>query len=163
MWYWSSSSSSRSTRVARKSERRRSGTTYSQRSNRMSRLRKLDDERDSRGETLPGRAIFLQLAPAGPRERVEFRAAVVFARSPFGGDPSFLFQLVQRRIERAIAHLKDVAGYLFEPLADGPSVQRFEGDNFQNQQVQGALHQIGRPAHQLSSVSEWKIIPSPLG
>jgi hypothetical protein len=82
---------------------------------------------------------------------------------PFRGDPSFLLELVQRRIKRAITHLKDVAGDLFQPLADGPSVEGFEGQDFQDEQVEGALHEIGGSAHRLISVSEWKNTPPSLG
>src|ERR1700730_16971933 len=91
------------------------------------------------------------MAPAWTGQRVELRAAVVLGRLPLGRDPASLFQLVQRGIERAIADLEDVTGHLLEALADRPAVKRLEREDFQNQEVQGALHQVRRLAHRMSS------------
>src|SRR2546430_528702 len=57
--------------------------------------------------------------------------------------------------------MKDIAGDLSNALGDGPAVHGLEGDHFQNQQVQGALHEIGRFAHSpLLSVTDKSIYKS---
>ena len=63
------------------------------------------------------------------------------------GDPALVLELVQRGVERSVAHLQDVTGYLLEALPDGPAVERLEGEDFENQQVERALDEIGWPAH----------------
>ena len=50
---------------------------------------------------------------------------------------------MERRVKRALAHLKNVAGHLPNTVSDGPSVRRFEGNGLQDEQVQSALDQIG--------------------
>src|SRR5947209_2801144 len=132
-------------------------------------LLQLHDAGDRRRQAAPVGGFLLEMPAAGPRERVELRAAVVLARLPLRGDPPLLLQLVQRRIQRPVADLENVARDLFQALADRPPVQRFERDDFQDQQVQGALDEIGRFAHSqlprlpragayttLLSVSKWK-------
>src|SRR5438552_5649645 len=56
------------------------------------------DAGDRRRQTTPVGGLFVEMPSAGPRERVELRAAVVLARLPFRPNPSFLLQFVQRRI-----------------------------------------------------------------
>ena len=58
-----------------------------------------------------------------------------------------LFELVERGVERALADLQDVARHLPDALRDRPAVHRLERDDLQDQQVQRALHEIGRFAH----------------
>jgi hypothetical protein len=50
--------------------------------------------------------------------------------------------------------LKYIAGNLFEPQADGVTIQRLESENLQKKQIQSALNQIGRLAHAFTSVTE---------
>src|SRR6266536_5064771 len=80
-------------------------------------------------------------------ERVELRAASEVGFLPFGGDEALLFQLVQGRVEGAVADLQRFGGHLFQALADGPAVHRLEGEHLQQQEVEGALDEIGRLAH----------------
>jgi hypothetical protein len=47
-----------------------------------------------------------------------------------------------------------LAGHLADALGDGPSVQRLKRDGLQDQEVNGALHEIGRFAHSLLSVTD---------
>ena len=62
-----------------------------------------------------------------------------------------MFQLVQGRIKRSVAHLQHVIRNLFQSLAKSPAVERLEGKNLQNQQIQSALDEICRLADKLSS------------
>jgi hypothetical protein len=58
-----------------------------------------------------------------------------------------LFELVECRVKRPIADLKDVSGNLFQALSDRPSVQRLQCDNLEKKKVQRALDEIGWFAH----------------
>jgi hypothetical protein len=49
---------------------------------------------------------------------------------------------VERRIERPIADLENVARDLAEPDADGPAVQRLEGEDLEDQKIEGALDEV---------------------
>src|SRR6185312_12816340 len=102
-------------------------------------------------EPVPVCRFLFELPAAEPGEGIELGTAVVLARSPFGGDPAFLLELVQSRIERSVTDLKHLAGNLLETLADGPAVQGLQGNDLEDQQVQGSLDQIGRLAHRYSS------------
>src|SRR5579872_916739 len=78
---------------------------------------------DCGGNAVPVGRLFFELPPPQARQRIEFRATVVFARLPLRPDPTALFQLVQRRVERTVADAQHIAGNLLQTLADGPSIQ----------------------------------------
>src|SRR5947209_1767298 len=117
-------------------------------------LSQLNDLGDRSGQALPIGSFLFQLFTPGLGQRIELGATVVFAGSPFRGDPAFLFQFVQRWVKRTITDLKDVAGNLTQALADGPTVEGFESEDLEEQKVQGALQQVGRFAHVFLSVTE---------
>ncbi len=70
---------------------------------------------------------------------------------------------MQGGIERSIAHLQDVAGDLFQALANRPAVERLQRQNLQQKQVQGSLDQVGWSAHDRSSRLPSYHTPAPLG
>src|SRR5262245_22371472 len=113
----------------------------------MSRLRKLHDCRNRRRQSLPIRRFLLELPSSKPGQRVELRATVVLTGLPFGLDPSRLLQLVECRIERAIAHLEDVARHLLQALTDRPAVERLEREDLEEQKIECSLNQIRWAAH----------------
>lgn len=102
------------------------------------------DLRNRGGEALPLRGLLIEGFTAGPGQGVVFGAAVVIADGPLRTDPAVLFEFVQRWIEGALAHLENVAGDLADALCDGPAVHRLQGDDFEDQQVEGALDEIRR-------------------
>ena len=55
-----------------------------------------------------------------------------------------MFEPVQCGIERALLHLKDIAGELPDPPRDRPAMLRFELEGFQDQQVERALDEVDR-------------------
>ena len=124
---------------------------------------------DRGGQPIPVGGFFVEMPASRPRQRVELRAAIVLAELPLGCDPAFVFELVERRIQRAVADLEDIARDLAQALADGPAVLRLERQDLQNQQVKRALDEVGWSAHvgslgyrvstihQLPSVSKWKV------
>ena len=89
-------------------ERERHGATPAARE--PSRL--LDDEIDRAGEPLPRRDLPLQMRAPGGRQRVELRLPAGLGRGPLAGDPVFLLQAVEGRIQRALLHLEDVTPLL---------------------------------------------------
>src|SRR5258708_9261610 len=121
---------------------------------RRSRLFQLNDPRNGARKPAPVVGFFFELSPPEPCKRIVFRPPAILGRFPFGCNPALLLQLVQSRVERSVAHLQHVAGYLLQPLTDGEAVQRLKGQDFQQQHVQRALHQIRRFAHYVSSVTE---------
>ena len=83
----------------------------------------------------------------GLGKTIEARAPVVLGRAPLGGDPALPLEALQRGIERALLDLQDVVGELADPLRDRPAVQRLERDRLQDQQIDGALNEIGGLPH----------------
>src|SRR2546425_8737213 len=117
----------------------------------ISGLFELDDPGDSSGDATPvGRLSFELLLPQRG-QGIELGSTVVFTRLPLGSNPPAIFQFVQRRIERAVADAQHIAGNLFQTLADGPSIQRLQGQYFENQHVQSPLDEVRRLAHEVSS------------
>src|SRR2546430_248005 len=103
--------------------------------------------RNRASQPFPVGGLALQRPAARARERIKLGTPAVFGYLPFRFDPSFLFQLVKCRVKGPIAHLEYVSRNLFQPLADCPSVQRFQGDNLKKEKVQSALDEIGWFAH----------------
>jgi hypothetical protein len=93
-----------------------------------------------------GRLSF-QVTPARPREGVDLGTTLVLSDYPFSRDPALLLQLVQRGIQRTIAHLECLVRHLVEALTDGPPIERLKGQDFQDQEVQCPLDQIGWFTH----------------
>jgi hypothetical protein len=105
------------------------------------------DVGDGGGEAVPVRGFVIELLTAKTSEGVELGAAIVFAGLPFGRDPALLFEFVKSRIERAVADLENVARDLREALADGPAVERFESEDFEDEEIESALEEVGRFGH----------------
>jgi hypothetical protein len=103
--------------------------------------------RDGGGEAVPVGGFVIELLTAETSEGVELGATIVFAGLPFGRDPAFLLEFVKSGIERTVADLEDVAGDLREALADGPAVERFEGEDFEDEEVESALEEVRRFGH----------------
>jgi hypothetical protein len=82
-------------------------------------------------EAVPMGGLLPKAFATESRQRVELRAAVVLGLFPFRGYPTLLLEFVKCRIQRAIADLKNVARNLFESLADGPAVERLQGEDFE--------------------------------
>ena len=50
---------------------------------------------------------------------------------------------MERRIERPLLHTQQLVGDLLDSLGDGPAVEWLERDGAKDQQVEGALQQVG--------------------
>src|SRR5690349_3532595 len=125
------------------------GTACIQRRQAMSDLLQLEHAADRGCEPAPFGSLLPQVPPSGLCERIELRASSKVARSPLGFDPSCEFELVQCGIERAVGDLQLVVGDLCEALADRPAMERLEGEDLQQQEVESALNEVWRFAHSL--------------
>ena len=85
-----------------------------------------------------------QLLPAGPRDRVELRLAVVVRRAPARRDPAALLQAEQRGVDRALIELQDVLADLLDAPGDAVAVQRpHRVERLQHHQIERALQDVG--------------------
>jgi hypothetical protein len=101
-----------------------------------------EDQRDGVAETLPAGSFRCELALAGSSEAVEFGVTPAFGSLPFGFEPASIFEAVERGIEGALADLEGIFGDLLDALDDGVPVDGTEGDDFQDEHVEGALKQL---------------------
>src|SRR5262245_63982515 len=138
---WNDSSSSKSASARRRLRRGCSlaGSASSHRLRCTLHLLQANDAADGRGQPPPLFGLLFELPTARSGERIKLGAATEFARLPLGPDPALLLELVQRRVQRSIAHPQLVAGDLAQSLTDRPAVERFERQNLEEQQVEGAL------------------------
>jgi hypothetical protein len=58
-----------------------------------------------------------------------------------------LLEAVQGGVERSLVHLKHFLGHLPDALSDAPAVHGLKSKGFEDQEVQGALDQMGWFAH----------------
>jgi hypothetical protein len=79
---------------------------------RRSRLFKLNNPRNGARKPAPVICFFFELSPPEPCERIVFRPPAILGCFPLGCNPALLFQLVQSRVERSVAHLQHVARHL---------------------------------------------------
>ena len=76
------------------------------------------------------------------REFVILRTPVIFGCAPPSLYIAFPFQPVQRRVQRTLAKLQRVAGYLLHTVRDSPPVLRLKCERLQYQQVERSLRKI---------------------
>src|SRR5262245_59429461 len=77
---------------------------------------------DDRRRLFPAPGFGLQLLAALPCQPIEARLAVVFRRSPFGLDRSFLHQLEQDRVERPLIDRQQIPADLLDSAGDPVAV-----------------------------------------
>src|SRR6266513_2278610 len=121
-WSRSSSSSSWSVCAQRNNDRSRSGIVNRQCSGRIlqppfgakrhSRLFKLNNPRNGARKPAPVICFFFELSVPESCERIVFRPPAILGCFPLGRNPALLFQLVQSRVVRSVAHLQHVARHL---------------------------------------------------
>jgi hypothetical protein len=102
-----------------------------------------EDEFDGLGEAIPGGFFLGELAAAFGGEAVEAGFAAVFRVAPFGGEPAALFEAMERWIERALLDDENFFGDLAYPLRDAVAVDGTEGNDLEDEHVEGALQEVG--------------------
>src|ERR1700733_8744390 len=95
----------------------------------------------------------MELAPPSRSQTVELRLAFVVRFPPLAGDPTLMFQSIERWIQRALLDLQLFARDLLNAQQNPVAVQRAKRDRFEDQHVQCALQQINRFAHVSPCVS----------
>src|SRR2546423_1229510 len=66
-------------------------------------------------------------------------------------NPCAMFELMECRVKRTVADPQHLTGHLLQTLADGPSIQGFQCQYFEDQHVQRPLDQVGGLTHKVSS------------
>ena len=84
----------------------------------------------------------LQLLSTGCSEVVEAGTAPEFRDTPFGLDPSFVFETVKRRIERSLVDFEHMLGNLLDSLGYCPAVLRLLLKRSKDQKVESALQKV---------------------
>src|SRR6185312_1221776 len=104
---------------------------------------------DRRREQPPLRALGGVVFATVGRETVELGAAAASlgTRPPLGPNPAAILETIERRIQTALPDLEHVVGELAQALGNGPPVERSEDKGLENEQVEGALQQIGAVGH----------------
>ena len=113
-------------------------------------LRALQDQCDGGRHLLPVRHLPFELLAAGFGQGVELGAAILFRGAPLCADPFLAFQAIERRVERTLLDLQDVARDLLDALGDAPAVHGFERQSFQDQKIERALQDFDPWTHGLS-------------
>jgi hypothetical protein len=111
----------------------------------MMTLRFPQNPSDRADKGLPAFALLGQLTPAGRRQTIEARPAVVLRGSPLRSNPALILQPVQGRVERPLIGLEHVARQELQSLRDAPAVHRFILEGTEDEEVEGALEE-GRAA-----------------
>jgi hypothetical protein len=109
----------------------------------MSGLLWTEDAFDTVGEAAPVLELVIELALSLAGEFVVFDAAIVFRDAPDSSEEAALFEAVEGRIERAMFDAKEVVGNLLDAFGDGETVLGFEGDCAEDEEVEGALEEVG--------------------
>src|SRR6185436_6152800 len=98
-------------------------------------------------DAAPFLRLRLELAAAGGRELIVAGAAVVVGLAPARGEPARLLHPVKGGEERARLHHEGAPRDLLDAMGDGHAVFLAQGQGLQDQQIQGALQQVGRGRH----------------
>src|ERR1044071_131732 len=146
-WKRISSARSASTCALRKSARTSARIWWTTRMRRFGGLRRSHDERDGCREPFPIGAFLLESPAAGCCELVESSAPVGLGDPPLGRDPAPALESLERRIERPLVDLEHVVGQELDALRDGPAVELLAGNGAHDEQVEGALDEIGGLRH----------------
>src|SRR6185437_9943980 len=70
---------------------------------------------DHAGHFVPFASLRLEPPPANRGEPVITSATIIVTLAPVAGDPALMLQPVERRVERALRHLKAISGNLLNP------------------------------------------------
>jgi hypothetical protein len=88
-----------------------------------------------------------ELPAAGGSEGVELGGASGGRFFPLATNESFVLELVERGIERAVGDLEGLVGHLAEALRDGPAGAGLEIEDLEDEEVERALEESGGAAH----------------
>src|SRR6476661_4071260 len=104
--------------------------------------RGLQDPAHGLGVLAPDLGLAVELFLPGLGEPVELGAAVVLRDAPFGLDGPLVLEPVERRIERSLVDLEQIAGHLLDALGHAPPMLGPQAQSLQDQQIESALQKI---------------------
>jgi hypothetical protein len=94
------------------------------------------------GESLPRRALRLELLSTRCGELVIARAAIVLRRSPVRRDPPASFEPAESRVERTVIDVEDSAGDRLDGLGQLPAISGTAAEELEDNEVERALQQV---------------------
>src|SRR6185437_14921478 len=97
---------------------------------------------DRSRQAVPARCFLTQPATASGGERVVLCPAIILALAPFSGDQILVFQPVQRGIQGPLRDIERLSRNLLNAKQHAISVQRLQGDGFEDQHVERAGQQV---------------------
>src|SRR6476620_5227121 len=112
----------------------------------------LEQQADGRRQPLPRVELAFELLPPIAGQAVDLGGASTLGLLPLRRDPSLVLEAVQRGIERSLSHRELLAGEGLDALGDRPAVQRLARDRLEDEQVEGALEQVGGLRHDLTRI-----------
>src|SRR6185436_14977252 len=112
----------------------------------------LEEQADGRRQPLPRVELAFELLPPIAGQAVDLGGASTLGLLPLRRDPSLVLEAVQRGIERSLSDRELLAGEGLDALGDRPAVQRLARDRLEDEQVEGALQQVGGLGHGLTRI-----------
>jgi hypothetical protein len=106
-------------------------------------LSQAQDQTDSLGQSSPACSLGLQMGSPLFCQAVKLGVTPAVRLLPIGFDEPSIFQSMQGGVQGTARHLDNVAGDLLQPLRDGITMHRLDGDDFQNEKIQSTLGEIG--------------------
>lgn len=80
-----------------------------------------------------------------------------FTDRPISGNPALLLEFVKRWVQRSGTDLENVIRHLLESLGERPPMQRFELEDFEDQEVERALEEVDGFAHAVIGIRQQHI------
>src|SRR5579864_1395628 len=103
--------------------------------------------RDRLGQPVPSFYFRAQALASRGGEFIELGAAVVVRRSPAGLEQSLAHQAAERGIERSLLDQQRAPGDRPDAQQHSVTVQRAEGNGFENQKIERAGKKLGLVGH----------------
>jgi len=91
--------------------------------------------------------LFLESFSAFAGDLVVLCFSVVLGESPGGGDGAVEFEAVERGVEGSFFDLEDFVGEEVDGLGDGVAVEGSTLESVKDEEIEGALEEIGRFGH----------------
>ena len=98
---------------------------------------------DGFGEAIPAGFFLGESSAAFAGEAIKFGFTAGVGLFPVGGEKISIFEAVEGGVQGAFGGVDYTAGDLFEALGDGVAVDGTEGDDFEDEEVEGALGEVG--------------------
>jgi hypothetical protein len=102
----------------------------------------IEDAGDDVGHAIPFIGFGKEAALARGGEPVIFGFSIVFRFTPFAGDPTLVFEAVERRVEGTLLDFETVFGNLLDAKKNTVAMKRAERNGFEDEHIEGALQKF---------------------